>query len=72
MKNTLIIGLFSLAFLMAGCGDGEKKATADNSPAINVSVSSVSGESGDSFLTASGKVEAVNSANLSTRMMGIR
>lgn len=70
MKNTFIIGLFSLAFLMAGCGDGEKKATADNSPAINVSVSSVSGESGDSFLTASGKVEAVNSANLSTRMMG--
>ncbi|MGB5500236.1 MAG: efflux RND transporter periplasmic adaptor subunit [Maribacter sp.] len=70
MKNKYIIGLFSLALLATGCGDGDKKTVADNSPAVTVSVSSVSSGHSNSFLTTSGKIEAVNSANLSTRMMG--
>lgn len=70
MKNIVIMGLFSLTVIMSGCGDGNKKTVADTSPAVNVSVNSVSDESSATFLSTSGKVEAVNSANLSTRMMG--
>jgi RND family efflux transporter MFP subunit len=70
MKNKYIIGLFSLALFATSCGDGDKKTVADNSPAVAVTVSSVSSGDSNSFLTTSGKIEAVNSANLSTRMMG--
>ena len=70
MKNKYIIGLFLLALFATSCGDGDKKTVADNSPAVTVSVSSITQESSSSFLTTSGKIEAVNSANLSTRMMG--
>jgi len=70
MKNKYIIGLFSLALFATSCGDGDKKTVADNFPTISVTVSSVSGGDSNSFLTTSGKIEAVNSANLSTRMMG--
>ena len=70
MKNTLIIGMISLALLTVSCGEGNKKTTVGDTPAVAVSVNSVSEESGNSYLTASGKIEAVNSANLSTRMMG--
>lgn len=70
MRNTYFIGLITLALFIASCGDGKKKNIAENAPIIKVSVNSVSEEGGDSFLTTSGKIEAVNSANLSTRMMG--
>ena len=70
MKNKYIISLISLALFATSCGDGDKKTVADNSPAVMVTVSSVSGGDSNSFLTTSGKIEAVNSANLSTRMMG--
>lgn len=70
MRNTYFIGLITLALFIVSCGDGKKKGIAENTPIIKVSVNSVSEEGGDSFLTTSGKIEAVNSANLSTRMMG--
>ncbi|MBT8315642.1 MAG: efflux RND transporter periplasmic adaptor subunit [Maribacter sp.] len=70
MKNKYIIGLFSLVLLVISCGDGNKKSVDDSSPAVTVSVSTVKHKSNGSFLTASGKIEAVNSADLSTRMMG--
>lgn len=70
MKNKYIIGLFSIALFAASCGNGDQKTVADNSPAVIVSVSTVSQENSSSFLTTSGKIEAVKSANLSTRMMG--
>ena len=70
MKNKYIIGLFLLALFATSCGDGDQKTVADNSPAVTVSVSSITQENSSSFLTTSGKIEAVNSANLSTRMMG--
>ena len=70
MKNNYILTLISLALFTTSCGDGDKKTVADNSPAVTVTVSSVSGGHSNSFLTTSGKIEAVNSANLSTRMMG--
>ncbi len=70
MKNKYIISLISLALFATSCGDGDKKTVADNSPTVSVTVSSVSVGDSNSFLTTSGKIEAVNSANLSTRMMG--
>jgi len=70
MNTKLYIATFITALLLASCGNGDKKTVADNSPAILVSVNSVAEKSNASFLTASGKIEAVNSANLSTRMMG--
>ena len=70
MKNKYIIGLFSIVLFAASCGNGDKKTVADNSPAVTVTVSSFAGGDSNSFLSTSGKIEAVNSANLSTRMMG--
>jgi RND family efflux transporter MFP subunit len=68
--NNYIIGLLSLTFLAIGCGGEGQKTMGDNSPAVSVKVSSVSEGSNNPFLTASGKVEAAKSANISTRMMG--
>ena len=70
MKNRYILGLLALALIASSCGNKDKKPVADNSPAIEVKVNTVKEESGTTFLSASGKIEAVNSANLSTRMMG--
>jgi len=65
-----IIALFLGSLLFTSCGSEDKKAVVDNSPAVNVKVSTSGQVSGDSFLSTSGKIEAANSANLSTRMMG--
>lgn len=66
--NTIIA--FSLSLLFASCGNDDKKAIADNTPAITVKVNAVSKDNNTNMLSTSGKIEAVNSANLSTRMMG--
>ncbi len=67
------IKLYTLALLTAGllmsCGGDKDKTTTDKKAAIKVSLSSPT-EGTSPFVTASGKIEAVNSANLSTRMMG--
>ena len=70
MRNRYILGLLILALFASSCGNKDKKLVADNSPAVEVKVNTVKEERGNSSLSASGKIEAVNSANLSTRMMG--
>ncbi len=65
---TTLLG--TLVLLSSSCGGGNKKQITDSSPAVQVSVSSVMEENGNPFLTASGKIEAIKSANLSTRIMG--
>ncbi|MCK0189615.1 efflux RND transporter periplasmic adaptor subunit [Arenibacter sp. F20364] len=71
MKTKLYIAaLFTFAITISSCGSDDKKTVADNSPAVAVEVSTVSEQNGSPFLSASGKIEAVNSANISTRMMG--
>lgn len=68
MKNiTKIIAIATLIF-MTSCGE-DKKETVDNRPTVNVTVSKPSSENGN-FITASGKIEAVQNANISTRSMG--
>lgn len=66
LKSTLTI---SLLVLLPSC-NGEKKDVITNEPAIAVKVSGTDTNSSSPFITASGKIEAQNSANLSTRMMG--
>ncbi|WP_047416422.1 efflux RND transporter periplasmic adaptor subunit [Cellulophaga sp. Hel_I_12] len=66
--NTIVA--FSLTLLLASCGSEDKKAIADNTPAIAVKTSQVEANENSPFLSVSGKIEATNSADLSTRMMG--
>ena len=68
-KTNTIITLF-LTLLLASCGKEEKKVIADNTPAINVKVQKVEANINTPFLSVSGKIQAANSADLSTRMMG--
>lgn len=67
-KKTIAILTLS-TFLFLSCGKDKKELT-NNEPAIAVQVSGISADSNAPFVTASGKIEAENSANVSTRMMG--
>jgi RND family efflux transporter MFP subunit len=68
MKTKITIVILSTLFLIS-CG-GEKKNEIANETPIAVKVAGISSENSNSYVSASGKVEAENSANLSTRMMG--
>ncbi|SNR39699.1 efflux RND transporter periplasmic adaptor subunit [Lutibacter flavus] len=68
MKNILKIIAFATLIIVVSCGK-EKTKLADTRETVAVKVSTPSSEH-VSFITASGKVEAVQNANLSTRMMG--
>ncbi|MDV7188220.1 efflux RND transporter periplasmic adaptor subunit [Lutibacter sp. TH_r2] len=68
MKAISKLLIISILIFTVSCGK-EKTETQDNRPTVTVKVSSPSALDGN-FLNASGKVEAVQNANLSTRMMG--
>lgn len=70
MKNIYIILTLSIALFVASCGSEDKKPVVDNSPAISVKTSQVTTNGSSPFLSVSGKIQASNSADLSTRMMG--
>lgn len=65
---TILISFLLLGFY--SCNNSSYEATEDNSPAVAVKVNAVASQDDAGFLTASGIIEATNSANLSTRMMG--
>ena len=69
-KYIYVIAIFTASLLMTSCGSEEKKVAIDNTPAINVKVSEVVKNNNSQFLSVSGKLQAANSADLSTRMMG--
>ncbi|MFI0428261.1 efflux RND transporter periplasmic adaptor subunit [Mariniflexile sp. HMF6888] len=69
MKTKYTIAFLALTFLAGSCGSEEKKTIAGNPP-IPVKVSKINENSSRPFLTASGTIQAVKSASLSTRMMG--
>lgn len=69
MKKRFTIVL-SLALLVAASCAKDKKETPNDGPAIAVKLSGVASASQGLFVTASGKIEAQNSANISTRIMG--
>ncbi len=62
--------LFSAVLAFTSCGNSSEEKNFDQTPPVSVTVSSVAAENNSPFLTASGKIEAANSATLSTRMMG--
>jgi len=68
MKKISILFVITTLVLITSCGK-EKVTIVDNRAAVTVKVSTPSSEN-RSFATASGKIEAVQNANLSTRMMG--
>ena len=70
MKYIYTIITISAAFLLSSCGSEDKEPIEDNSPAISVTVSQVETNGNSPFLSVSGKIQATNSADLSTRMMG--
>nr|WP_297786898.1 efflux RND transporter periplasmic adaptor subunit [uncultured Allomuricauda sp.] len=73
MKNTTIYKSFTLilalGLILSGCGSDEKQAV-DTSEAVSVTVADVDMGDSSTILAGSGQIKAVNSATLSTRMMG--
>lgn len=69
-KYINIITLISTSLFITSCGSEDKKTVAENSPAIKVKVSNIIANNNNPFLSVSGKIQATNSADLSTRMMG--
>lgn len=69
-KHTYIFIAIATTFIMASCGSEDKKAVVDNTPAIAVKVNEIAVHGNSPFLSVSGKIQAANSADLSTRMMG--
>lgn len=63
------IALLSLIGFMTSCSKSEEK-TANELPVISVTINETAGSNSGKYVTASGKIEAENSANISTRMMG--
>ena len=68
MKKILTILTIS-SLILTSCGSDKKENVADL-PAIPVKVAGNIENSTSPYVTASGKIESENSANLSTRMMG--
>lgn len=66
--NLLIASIILLTFLVS-CSE-EKSTSIQELPPVNVSIQQVEGSSNSKYVTASGKIEAEHSANISTRMMG--
>lgn len=70
-KYTITMAIIALSISLISCGSKDKhEAVADNSTPIPVKVSQVESSGIKPFIAASGKIEAVSNANLSTRMMG--
>lgn len=69
-KYIYLIIVATAAVLATNCSNNNKKSLVDDSPAINVQVNKVSAVNNSPFLSVSGKIQSVNSADLSTRIMG--
>ena len=70
MRNIYTILLFSAVLSLTACNNSSEEHKTNTTAAVPITVSSVATENNAPFLTASGKIEAENSATLSTRMMG--
>lgn len=69
-KYLYTILIVSVAILITSCSSDKEKVVVDNSLAIKVKVNQVGLNNNGNFLSVSGKIKAVNSADLSTRIMG--
>ena len=69
-KQIYILALTTATLFVTSCGEQDSKTAVVNAPAIPVTVQAVTDHGNSSFLAISGKVQAANSAQLSTRTMG--
>lgn len=69
-KYIYIIAFLSASIFITSCGSEEKKAAIDTAPTVKISVNKVAVNNNSQFLSVSGKIQAANSTDLSTRMMG--
>lgn len=69
-KYIVTFTLISTALLITACGGDDHQKNVDNGTPIKVTISTVDSFDNQPFLTASGKIQASKSADLSTRMMG--
>jgi RND family efflux transporter MFP subunit len=69
MKYTLIISSILITFLTVGCSK-EKTPASEKSTPVKVTLATVQGGNKNNSISASGKIDANNNANISTRMMG--
>jgi RND family efflux transporter MFP subunit len=69
MSKKIITILTISTFLFISCGKDTKEVVNDEQ-VISVKVNGIAANNNNEFVTASGKIEAENSANVSTRMMG--
>ena len=65
-----ILALFTFAISIVSCNNTAPTTSEDNSIPVKVKINTIALENNNSFLSASGKIEAVKSTNLSTKMMG--
>lgn len=71
MKTYIYLLTLTVAsFFITSCDNQDKKVVEDNSPVITVKINQVKTNGNSPFLSVSGKIQASNSADLSTRMMG--
>jgi RND family efflux transporter MFP subunit len=71
MKKYIYLTIaITVSLFTANCGSDHKKSVTESMTPVAVQVSSVQANGNNQFVAASGKIEATNSANLSTRMMG--
>ena len=68
-KYLYLFSLTATTLFLTSC-DGDKKETTKTTPEISVTVNQVTANRNSPFLSVSGKIQASNSADLSTRMMG--
>lgn len=69
MKNIILLLIALTPFVFTNCGgNGEPKK--EHTQPVSVVVHSVNEANNNLWISASGKIEAVNSATISTRMMG--
>lgn len=69
-KHIYLLAFTTASLFITSCGSENKKVVADNLPVISVKVAQVEANGNHPFLSVSGKIHSVNSADLSTRMMG--
>lgn len=67
---TYTLALIIVSFFIISCGSDTKTTAEDSSSPIPVKIITVASNNINPFVTASGKIQALNSANLSTRIMG--
>lgn len=70
MKKHIYLSLILGAMIFQSCSSDNEQSVQSNDAPVSVTVSKSSVSSNDDFVSASGKLVAKNSVNVSTRMMG--